>query len=1642
MIKEKIFRLHRHKSSSSAGTDASGQKFDFTFSNIKALQVPKGWDKVSLSLISSESGKTVRKSGKVPVKNGTCQWTETLSQSIWITDVDSSKELEEYLFKFLVASGSSRSGILGETTLNLAAFLSSESPILVSLPLKKCNYRTILQVEVKCLTPKTNHREEKWKEMHAHKDENADHDDMENRSEISDSTIMKSIESCSSNNGNSSRPRELGSRETSFSASVSRYSFDSMDDSVGRQSFSSQSDRNGGNNVIGRQDSIESNDSASYCSYYTHGSIKSVRSLQGPFTRENQGKNQREEFRKSSHATAPSLQQNGSSKTFKEANDATVQQLEAEARMWEQNARKLAVDMESLRTELSDQNLNMTNLNMELATSRSECHKLTQEIEHLKFLLEESKVKKNVGQDSELQETARSNTQKELEDEIRFQKEANENFSLQLKKTQESNIELISFLQEMEETIEKQKLEIESLSANKLEFIYTNEKNRCRHEDCSEVKVNDQVSANDSKSLHDCDLNTSISEMSVADTQEQIPRENNCSLEHEEPNLQELQQTLQGDIVVLESTLEDKIIETEIEQDLKNQILKECVVECNHRLAAKEQKIMSLEAALSRGLSDENLEKFENRGHVDVSKEIGQLKEKVRELETDCDELTEENLELLFEIKELRKNVSKVSNACLVSSSHDVSVNGSHHASTSEVSNLDSCMQQPMEEREKNEFLHEGVADLEGESKNLDFLSQSFTGKDCNLDLELQKCHEKAEEQKAEIVELQKQLASKQGSNNGSTPEDVFKLGTTRHVDELLPALLEQLQFFLVSIENKESDILLPHLNGSKDAIFSTDVLESIDSSTQTERVNAVLDKIVLSLQAKLTGYENNAQSIEENTRRDDQKNVCECQNRRVCVSLEESTPCSHVEPGKSSNDEPNFNVQSPSKEFKSVMIEPNADSLMKEKDIEAQSYHKSDLKLQDNMERIERDGIIISDCSSNSVSDMILLSSSIGSHVSDYKIHEMRLMEPENDQTELVKHLSDLQEENIYLSQRVSGLEAQLRYLTDTRESCRLELQHSESQVKILQNQIRILEEQIESQKLDMKHKLLEMQKRWSEAQEECTSLSKLNVRLQATTENLIEECNSLQKFNEELREQKLKLQNHCMVLEAEARKFRDSRCNCAENIGTLEVKYSLLKEEITAKGKALDSKLDAFNVQKKAYENKLLPEKHLLNQRYVEKAEEAANLELKVAYVSGQVSATYVETEWRSLGAEAEKHYGYEGKNELESTLDGVQENIERSERENKVVLLANQEKLLKLFENIMNDESKSKSIIDELESKIKLSELERLQLAEENSVLRMQLQKVPELQNEVLALRVSLKEMKSQTQLLEASFKSVSGDYEELKCENISMVEKISSMQKAVSEAEDCKRKKNALEEKILRLEGDLIARDALCVQDAEMKNELNHIKIANSQFVMKVKHLEDVREDLQSRVQSLEEELKRTRHAEENYRKSTSEFWPPHFHPLDTNTAKRSKLSKDHCVSADQSKLSIHPPQSCEYLMIQDNQGLVQQQFQFFNKQVSHSRRTQVSGMDYESRIQLLENELVKALKVNDMYKSQLESARAVASKKSESKDTIDTAKTEYKISLLEAELQEIRDRYLQISLKYAEVEVQREQLVMKLKALNS
>lgn len=67
-------------------------------------QVPKGWEKLFVSITSKDNGKTTAKSGKALVRNGSCEWPDIFSQSIMVSRDNSSKKTEDSVFKLLVAT--------------------------------------------------------------------------------------------------------------------------------------------------------------------------------------------------------------------------------------------------------------------------------------------------------------------------------------------------------------------------------------------------------------------------------------------------------------------------------------------------------------------------------------------------------------------------------------------------------------------------------------------------------------------------------------------------------------------------------------------------------------------------------------------------------------------------------------------------------------------------------------------------------------------------------------------------------------------------------------------------------------------------------------------------------------------------------------------------------------------------------------------------------------------------------------------------------------------------------------------------------------------------------------------------------------------------------------------------------------------------------------------------------------------------------------------------------------------------------------------------------------------------------------------------------------------------------------------------
>lgn len=1326
MMKQKIMnRFHKRSSSSSSSLDLkSGDKLLFKFSSLQALQVPMGWDKLTLSLICVESDKTVTKTGRASVWNGNCRWTETLSESIWLSQGDSSKELQQCLYKLLVSKGSTRSSILGEVTVNLSNYLSSEASHPVALPLIKCDHGTLLQVAIQCVTPRANLR---WRESNSFGgDVNSDYSDLDSISEAADTTNTTNVGSSTTNSiPDTSHARGLGSRETSSSTVRSHHSFDSMDDSFGRESSISNLSEVAVD-LVGKPEPVVSQSSTLYSSVNAYESPKSSRSPFSPGS----GKNSLNR-RQDSGVRASPLRSFGSSE-FVLDEEITPEELRAEVRTWERNARKLKVDLDLSRNETINQTKNLENVTMELSALQTECKGLRDEIKHLKVLLGESAGKQRDAASLKVQVQDKKDIQAELEEEIRFQKDLNNTLALQLDKTQESNVELVSVLQELEETIEKQRLEIKSLGAS-------------------------------GQPSGDSDHEDSPLEAPKGDLLMQVDDRSKLELE-----FQESQKELESTIQYLEKTLEEKNLEIELERDLKTQMLLNSESEWTKKLSLKDKEILKLEGRLSEALAApvSTETEYQEIGTPDLVEEVKVLKEKVLELERDCNELTDENLDLLYKLKESGKDLS-------------TSIQGSESPSVedSEVGNTAA------------RYLQIRCNDLDS------------------------KC-----------IKLEAQLSDMQLVNS--------------RLEENLEVTQRELN------DTKESHIL-----GSK------------------------------------------------------------------------------------------------------------------------------------------------------------------------------KLKELESRNQELELHLTELEEDNLDLSGRISGLEPQLRYLTDARESSRLEAEHSESQVVKLQAEIERLENEVETIRVDMRQKVEDMQKRWLEAQEECEYLKKANTKLQSTTENLMEKCSSLQKSNSELRQQRSELHNRCTDLETKLSESLDNFSNLSKSLEDLEEKLSSMLDGIASKEKLLDSELDCLHVQFKEHTEKCTSSESLLNQMYREKVVEVEKLQQEVEHLSTQISATHDERERMASEAVLEVHVlradkdklqkniaEIEGKLRLsEKNLDTVQVEYEETilklkgqlatSQQNHGVLAANHEKLIELSENTRSSEEKLKNTVGELSANLKSCEYQNVQLTEEISSLKDQMQKIPILQDEIVVLKNSLNDVKYENERLEASSQMISEDFQQLKQENAALVEKASSMQKVVIELEEHKRNKIVLEEKLLRLEGDLTAREALGAQDAELKNEVGCLKRSNSQLQWKIDRLQEENDEYIKKIEALEDQKKGLKQDKKE---------------LATSNTDLSNGSDSTGIPHDDLKLT---------------------------------EDVEANTVDESSRIQSLESALAEALEANEMYKVQLKSFMSEEHVRQSDipagllvQNEAINKESKHNTSSLENELNELQERYLHMSLKYAEVEAQREELVLKLKAV--
>ncbi|XP_019249737.1 PREDICTED: myosin-2-like [Nicotiana attenuata] len=661
-----------------------------------------------------------------------------------------------------------------------------------------------------------------------------------------------------------------------------------------------------------------------------------------------------------------------------------------------------------------------------------------------------------------------------------------------------------------------------------------------------------------------------------------------------------------------------------------------------------------------------------------------------------------------------------------------------------------------------------------------------------------------------------------------------------------------------------------------------------------------------------------------------------------------------------------------------------------------------------------------------------------------DAQVSENKLLERKLAQLESERHM--LEDQLVGLTEKNVNMEAQIRLMIVERESRQSELEESRTNVMNLQEEIWKLESEMKTKIADLKEELEDMQILWSQAREEYGHLTNENEKLQESLQNLLEEYQTVQHSKSEMERENVELHERHLHLEAQLHESQKSLSNSLIKVKALEENLNSMWKDFSLEEERLNAELNKLIQENKNEIEKLVQQESSSNQRYSEKLTEVESLKKEVEQLTKQISEMDEE---RRLASDAIQDVSILRADNamLVSELEDVQSKFTLIEKELSNVrieselkiqdsrqsfekLMVDHEKILKLLPSYRANEEKLKTAINDLELQLTLSRYEHQKLHEESGNLKFQFQNTKELQEDVDYLKSELKECMSEKEKLEASLNIISVDCEEMKDEKASFAGKISDLQKVLSELEKSNRKRICLEEKVEQMESDLTEKEKFCAQVAGLKTELSETKRENEQNQHKICKMEEEKDNYLRKVQALEAEVKMMEEEKKLYAKKFEQNDTPKSANKYTNFNRvPQKLNQSQELLMDR----LHSDR--KYSESEGENGSTDG--------IAYSVE-----VDYLARIQLLENKLAEALEANKKYKIQLQrfkteerKGHSPSSRKPDG-DSEMAKRFERTKTLLETELKDIRERYFQMSLKYAEVEAQREDLVMKLKAAKS
>ncbi|KAL4324208.1 hypothetical protein GQ457_11G023840 [Hibiscus cannabinus] len=370
-----------------------------------------------ISVIPEDGGKLIRTLEKATVQDGNCRWENPVYETVIFVRDPKTGRINERIYHFVLSTGLGK-GLVGDVSVDFAAYAEALKTSTVSLPLKNSNSKAILHISIQRLHENVDQREVEETEdasfrlqdrsLKAHLS-NGDADESFKKDPIEDAAFSKTshnIELCGNHRGSNGSDSTISSSNSSSGLNTSR-ELGMRDDDI-KNEWSAGSD---------------------------HGmSTDDSNSSQDTFPQENS--------------------QHGS--------DNEIERLKNELIVLSRQVDVSDLELQTLRKQIVKESKRGQDLLREVVNLKEERDALKLECDKLKEK-EDARVKGRLQFESGdpwvlVQETR---------EELKYEKDLNSNLRLQLQKTQESNAELLLAVQDLEEMLDAENREIVLNTPNK-----------------------------------------------------------------------------------------------------------------------------------------------------------------------------------------------------------------------------------------------------------------------------------------------------------------------------------------------------------------------------------------------------------------------------------------------------------------------------------------------------------------------------------------------------------------------------------------------------------------------------------------------------------------------------------------------------------------------------------------------------------------------------------------------------------------------------------------------------------------------------------------------------------------------------------------------------------------------------------------------------------------------------------------------------------------------------------------------------------------------------------------------------------------------------------------------------------------------